>query len=272
VALARRTDSRDTGRNARGGVFAAKSGASRYMQLASVLKHQIASGAWPVGHRLPTVEKMAQDFGLAKITVRQAFAVLAQENLIVSERGRGTYVSSRGQQLDPSLRAAINDVAADTSVLEIRMLEKRTDVQLPPDLGTAAKDYVLVRKLHLHDGEPFCLVEFYVTAELFRQFPRGAEKKFKITRLVREHAAERLGPMHQTMMVEPADYELARLLGCAFSAPIAKIRRITRDVDGNVLSAGTSWYRGDRFVLEMDIPASKASRYAEIAVPERRTT
>jgi GntR family transcriptional regulator len=141
---------------------------------------------------------------------------------------------------------------------------------LPADLSTATEDYVLVRKLHLHDGEPFCLVEFYVMEDLFRQFPRGAEKKFKITRLVHQHAARRLGPMHQTMMVEPADYELARLLGCAFSTPIAKIRRITRDVDGNILCAGTSWYRGDRFVLEMDIPASKASRYPEIGVPERR--
>src|SRR6185369_17181560 len=72
-------------------LFDDKNGTPRYMQLASVLRHEIASGKWPVGQRLPTVQQIAENYGLARITVRQAFAILAQDDLIVSERGRGTY-------------------------------------------------------------------------------------------------------------------------------------------------------------------------------------
>jgi GntR family transcriptional regulator len=253
--------------------FDDRSGAPRYMQLASVLKHEIASGKWPVGRQLPTVEKISRDTGLAKITVRQAYAVLAQDGLIVSERGRGTYVRGVGPKPDPSLRSAINDALAPSDSLGIKLIEKQQRLALPANLsgeGTPEKDYTLVRKLHLHNGEPFCLVEFYVAARVFRQFPRDAEKRHKIAYLVRRVHGLKLGSFHQTVTVEPADYELARLLDYAFSAPVAKIRRVTCDAENRIVTAGFSWYRGDRFILDMQLPADMATRYPAIAVPSSR--
>lgn len=235
-------------------MFAGQSGASRYMQLASVLKHRIESGEWPIGHRLPTVQKLSEDFGLAKITVRQAFAILVREKLIVSERGRGTYVCGVGAKLAPGLRSAINDASVDGSVLEIRVLEKRAGVQLPSSLsgeGHAYDDYTFLRKLHLHDGEPFCLAEFYIATEIFRRFPRGSEKKHKVVHLIHEFGKTLPVFLHQTITVEPADYELAHALGYSFSAPVAKIRRVNCDAAHRIITAGYSWYRGDRFILDM---------------------
>jgi GntR family transcriptional regulator len=253
--------------------FDDKSGAPRYMQLASVLKHEIASGKWPVGRQLPTVEKISHDYGLAKITVRQAFAVLVQDGLIVSERGRGTYVRGVGPKPDPALRSAINDAFASSDILGIKLIARQQRLTLPANLsgeGTAEKDYTLVRKLHLHNGAPFCLVEFYVAARVFRQFPRDAEKKHKITYLLRRVRGLKLGSFHQTVTVEPADYELARWLDYAFSAPVAKIRRVTCDAENRIVTAGFSWYRGDRFILDMELPADMMTRYPAIAVPSSR--
>jgi GntR family transcriptional regulator len=254
-------------------VFEGQSGASRYMQLASMLKHRIASGEWPIGHRLPTVQRISEDFGLAKITVRQAFAVLVQEKLITSQRGRGTYVCSAGVGLGPGLRSAINDVSVAASVLAIRVLEKRSGVQLPASLseeGRAAADYTLLRKLHLHDGEPFCLALFYIATDIFKRFPKGSEKRHKIVRLIRDFTQVKPGILHQTVTVEPADYDIARTLDYSFSAPVAKIRRITCDAERHIITAGFSWYRGDRFVLDMAIPIDMTSRYPQIAIPASR--
>jgi len=253
--------------------FDDRSGAPRYMQLASVLKHEITSGKWPVGRQLPTVEMISTDYGLAKITVRQAFAVLAQDGLIVSERGRGTYVRDAGPKPDAGLRSAINDALAPSDILGIELIEKQTRLALPANLagdGIAEEDYTLVRKLHLHNGEPFCLVEFYVAARVFKQFPPGAEKKHKIAYLVRRVRGMKLGSFHQTVTVEPADYALARLLDYAFSAPVAKIRRVTCDSASRIVTAGFSWYRGDRFILDMQLPADMATRYPAIAIPNSR--
>ncbi|MDR3384135.1 GntR family transcriptional regulator [Cupriavidus basilensis] len=249
-------------------------GVARYRQLASVLRHRIVSGEWPLGHQLPTVERLAQTYGIARVTVRQAFAVLAEEGLVSSQRGRGTHVT--GQPCGPSegMRSAINNELVGGSELEIRILDKRRDVSLPPGLPTRGEPlgrYVLLRKLHMHDGEPFCLIELYVAESVFSQFPRGSEKHRKIARLLREAVGERLGIMHQTMTVEPADYAMARALAYGFAAPIAKIVRTTLDIDGKVLTAGCFWYRGDRFILDVELPAHLADRYPALAVPDSRS-
>ena len=267
----RKTDPSDIAVRGKAGgaehVFAGKSGASRYMQLASIFRRRIASGEWPVGHRLPTVQQLSEQFGLAKITIRQALAILVQDNLIISERGRGTYVRGVGAKPDPALRLAINDVSAGSEVFEIRVLEKRAGVRLPPNAegeGRPFDDYTLLRKLHLHDGEPFCLAEFYIATDVFRQFPRGAENKRKVVHLIGEYTDIEPALSHQTVTVEPADYDLAHMLGYAFSAPIAKIWRAMCDSRGRLVSAGSAWYRGDRFILDL---VNKPG----LAIPKRRT-
>jgi GntR family transcriptional regulator len=248
-------------------------GVTRYRQLASVLRHKIVSGEFAVGQQLPTVEAMAQTYGIAKVTVRQAFALLADEGLISSRRGRGTHVLKGPSGPDDRLRSAINEETVDANELEIRVLEKRADTSLPLELtrhGKPMDSYVMVRKLHLHDGLPFCLIEMYVAASVFARFPRGGEKKHKLIHLLRRAVGERLGMLHQTLTVEPADSVMVRDLAYIFGAPVAKMARETLDVDGNVLLAGLFWYRGDRFILDVELPASLTERYPTVAIPISR--
>lgn len=229
-------------------------GASRYLQLASVLRQQIVGGEWPVGHRLPTVEQLADEYGLAKITVRQALAVLASERLTVSERGRGTHVQGRGERVNPAIHFAINDAAAGAETFEIKILEKRfgaTLPLLPGDEGHPFDDYTVIRKLHLFGGEPFCFAEFYVATAVFRKFPRGSERSRKIIRLIREVSDVEASSSRQTVTVEPAGYDLAQLLGCSFAAPVAKVRHNLCSKQNLILSIGSAWYRGDRFMLDI---------------------
>lgn len=245
-------------------------GVTRYRQLASVLRHKIVSGEYPVGHQLPTVEHLAQTYGIAKVTVRQAYALLTEEGLISSQRGRGTHVIMAPSGPGEGMRSAINDVSVGASDLEIRILEKRKGVSLPPGLATCGvlmDRYVMLRKLHVHDGVPFCLIDLYVAEPVFARFSRGAEQHHKIAHLLRQQLGDRLGMMRQTMTVEPADAMLARALDYAFAAPVARMVRTTLDVDGNVLTAGRFWYRGDRFILDVEMPAQLTERYPELAIP-----
>ena len=249
----------------------AASGVALYVQLASLLRHRIASGQWPVGYRMPSVEQMANEFGVARVTVRQAFAILVQEKLVTSLRGRGTHVCGAPATVDRGLRSSINDMLVGHSDFQIQLLEKARVTKLPAGLserGHAFDSYVRLRKLHLHDGLPFCLIDLYVAASVFRKFPKGSESRFKIGRLLREVKGCQLGALLQTMTVEPAEFMIAKELGCPFSAPIAKIRRVTLDDADQIVYAGWFWYRGDRFILDMELPANLTERYPAIAVPD----
>lgn len=64
-----------------------------YQQLARYLRQQIESGRLGPGDRLPPSRDLAQQLGIGRISVVNAYAQLQAEGLIASHTGRGTYVT-----------------------------------------------------------------------------------------------------------------------------------------------------------------------------------
>src|ERR1700679_2612843 len=79
----------------------------RYLQLASLFRHRIESGAWPTGKQVPTVDELVTECGVARATVRQAMGILADEGLIIRRRATGTIVTRKPQP------TAWHDIATD---------------------------------------------------------------------------------------------------------------------------------------------------------------
>src|SRR3954464_15946398 len=65
-------------------------------QLAWKLRGAMAAGTLRAGDRLPPVRELAAEAGVNVNTVRSVYARLAAQGLIVSEQGRGTFVSGGG--------------------------------------------------------------------------------------------------------------------------------------------------------------------------------
>ncbi|MFD4596683.1 GntR family transcriptional regulator [Streptomyces sp. NPDC058464] len=63
-----------------------------YRQLAEILKARIARGDWADGRPIASENRLVQEYGLARSTVRRAVALLAEEGVVWTVQGRGTYV------------------------------------------------------------------------------------------------------------------------------------------------------------------------------------
>src|SRR3712207_2077198 len=64
-----------------------------YYQLQEVLKEQIESGVWRPGEAIPSEPELARRFGVSRVVVRQALAILSDDRQIVRVQGRGTFVA-----------------------------------------------------------------------------------------------------------------------------------------------------------------------------------
>lgn len=64
-----------------------------YYQLQEVLKQHIESGHWSHGDTIPSEPELCRVFGVSRIVVRQALAILEDDRQIVRIRGRGTFVA-----------------------------------------------------------------------------------------------------------------------------------------------------------------------------------
>jgi len=72
-----------------------------YVQVADHLAARIASGELAPGSRLPAELDLAAEYGVAYHTVRGAVKLLRERGLVVTLRGRGTYVPSTRQEPPP---------------------------------------------------------------------------------------------------------------------------------------------------------------------------
>ena len=98
-----------------------------YLQLAKLLRDQIRSGEFTPGALIPGEQRLAQEHGMNRETVRKALALLRGEGLIVSRKGEGTFVR---EQRDRRL------VTIDSgTVLIVRMPSPEERVELDMDAG-----------------------------------------------------------------------------------------------------------------------------------------
>jgi GntR family transcriptional regulator len=224
----------------------------RYLQLADLMRQRIARGLWTAGQKLPSLEALVAEFGVARVTVRQAVDMLARDGLLSPQQGRGTFVTaapapSRWLKVQTSLDELAR-VYRDTRPQIVTIDESISRAPLRPEDGVAAERYVFMRRVHSHDGRPYCVINIYLDEQTFRRHPKRFRNETVIPLLADVTAKAR-----QVLTIGSADLEVAPLLQVPVNAPVAEVRRVFTDAKGRVIYLGEVTYRGDFVHLEMDL-------------------
>ena len=229
-----------------------------YAQLASVLRHRILGGEWAYGESMPSLEELCAQYGVARTTVRQALQLVADEGLILSQRGRRTSViwNEDRNQAAPLYSSGFTGIDSDVPSYVVRVLS-RTPVDVLPSsrwkIGRDEGPYMHIRKIDQDGEQPYGLSSVYVAQDLYKRFPRGADSKAKLAQLALKYAKPALNLARERLTVEPADFDSATALNCPMSAPVVRVLRVFCDSTDRVAYYGISVYRGDRFRLERDM-------------------
>jgi GntR family transcriptional regulator len=64
------------------------------VQVAADLEADIDAGRLPPDTRLPNETELSEQYGVSRVTVRRAIALLRERGKVVTVHGRGTYVSA----------------------------------------------------------------------------------------------------------------------------------------------------------------------------------
>ena len=224
--------------------------------MADLFRQRIARGEWPEKHRLPTLEALALEFSVARVTVRQAIEVLAREGLVSPQQGRGTFVSGVPRtQRYISVVTTLDELVRnyeDTQPTIVNMEEGVSSPPLKANEGSPAEQYTYMRRVHVRDASAYCVISLYLDERIFRRAPEEFRTKTVIP-LLHSMPGVHIKTAHQVLTIGTADMEIAQMLDIAVGAPVVEVRRIFQDKEGTVIYLANVIYRGDSVRIEMDL-------------------
>jgi GntR family transcriptional regulator len=228
----------------------------KYAQIADIFRQRIARGTWAQGLRLPANEDLAAEFGVSRVTIRQAVDLLARDGIIEARQGSGTFITGtlkqdRWLKVETTL-SDLAEVYRDTSPEIINISESRTDAPLLPEDGKAATNYVFMRRVHSRDKRPYCVISIYLDERVFRKSPRRFRKETVIP-ILKDMRDPTISSARQTLTIGTADLEVAKLLQVPLNSPVAEVRRVFTTADRTVIYLGEVTYRGDFIRIDMDL-------------------
>nr|WP_312869130.1 GntR family transcriptional regulator [Amycolatopsis pithecellobii] len=226
----------------------------KHAQLREILRRLIEGELAP-GTAIPSERELAGQYDVSRLTVRSAIGKLVEEGLLTRARGKGTFTAARRMELQLYLMSFTADMRRRGLVPTTEVLATAQEVPPPATasaLGLAGgqRAYRLSR-LRRADGVPLAvergwyhpgllpgLLETDLTQSLYEQIAKQYDIRF-------DHA-------RQTAWAEAADRETARLLGIRAGDPLLVFRRIST-TRGEPAEDITSWYRGDRYQVSMQL-------------------
>ncbi|RCK76935.1 MAG: Transcriptional regulator, GntR family [Anaerolineae bacterium] len=129
-----------------------------YIQLANILRRQIAEGLFRPGDQLPSESQLCHRYGISPMTVRRTINLLADEGLISTAQGRGTFVKSIELSEATFGLQELKDLFKPDQQAQIKLLDARV---VSADERTARKleitcgsPVIYIRRLFSRAGQP----------------------------------------------------------------------------------------------------------------------
>lgn len=227
-----------------------------YHQLEEVLKAEIESGRWRPGEQIPTESQLVENFGVSKITVRQALQGLVDLGYIRREHGRGTFVSKRKFDEGPreltsfseemkghSLQATSRILAQSVGEAEKRVAEALgIPIQAP---------IVMLKRLRLANGEPLTVQTAHIPAALVPGLEIDEFSSLYDVLQTRYHLYA--ARAKETYLAATADESVTKLLGIRKGDAVFSVERVTFLPNDKPFEFVQSTIRGDRYSIVLDL-------------------
>lgn len=239
----------------------------RFQQVRLILRERIRGGHYPAGLPLPGERQLAEEFGVARVTVRSALARLQEEGLVMRLRGKGTVAAARNV---PQAEAAVQTVRGGlldnivsvsmrtrVQVLEWKRMAAPAAVSaaLALPAGAPVLKVVRVRKFK---AQPISYTEVFVPDDLAAALDRHTLQDTPMLVALAQHGVEVVSA-EQTLGAAVADLDVARIFRIAPGVPLLRVSRVASDANGRPVQFLVGLYHPERYTYQMRLTRAEGA-------------
>jgi GntR family transcriptional regulator len=217
------------------------------------LRTEIAQGAFKPGQKLLSEDELASQYGVSRMTVRQALTDLIDAGIVYRRHGVGTFVSQAHIERDHSKltnffeTAEEEGILARASVLVGEVIPAKRQVAAALNLQEG-EPVIRIKTLRYANDVPVTVHDAHVPYKLF---PDLLKKNFEHLHIWThmENDGYRVKRAVQKIEARDADEEMAQLLDIEIGGPILYKERTIYAEDGTPVEFTYCYNRGDTYSL-----------------------
>jgi GntR family transcriptional regulator len=231
-----------------------KSPLPRYYQLKEIMREKILSGEWKPGDLIPSERELGEQYGISRMTARQAITELVNEGLFYREQGKGTFVSRHKitQQL-LNLTGFTEDMKARGQRPGSRVIAA---CMIAADEGLADRLRIkpgqlifCLQRLRLADDEPLAIEISNLSFIGCERLLEDDLEKNSLYRLLEEKYGQPLMEAEQEIEAGLMGPEEAGLLKVSTGSAALFIRRTTYTERDQPIEYAKSVYCGNKYIF-----------------------
>jgi GntR family transcriptional regulator len=225
-----------------------------YAQLTDALRR----GVFSPGSRLPAERVLASQFGVSRVTLRNALNRLADEGLLESVLGSGWFVRPQVVGEPPSVLQTFTEMARarglrPTSHVVTQRVRPATLVEAD-QLGTAPAAEVLdIVRLRGMDGTVICLDSSVLPLAIAEGLREIDLENTSLYEQLETRCGVRIDRSSYSVHADVADRRLASQLGVEAGWPVLVGEETGYDQNGRAVLLGLTQYRGDSYRFQADL-------------------
>lgn len=230
---------------------------SLYYQLKHILLSQIFGGVYKDGDRLPSENELSKQYKVSRYVVRQALKDLVAEGKLVVHQGAGYFVNQkRFRKALPKLGSHTQSMAS--LGLQTQTLVVRQEIITPPEfvaeslLPPGEDQAIFIERVSYLEDEPVCVLLAYFPLKYRPVMLDTDLNNQSLYALLKKCCAVIPKRAETVISVAFADEEQSSLLGIREGMPLLHLGSLTWSESGELFEYSSSFYRIDRFELELE--------------------
>lgn len=229
-----------------------------FQRVAHTLRERLALGDYPLGIPLPGERALAQEMGVARITIRSALQRLQEEGLVTRLRGVGTMpvgtiAAGPHAKLQTGLLESIVSMGLRTKTQLLAYQNSAASAEVAQALRVAEQSRVLrIVRVRLARQTPLLCTEVFLPPDVAGLVSREALDDMPVLSVI-ERAGRVFTRGEQEMDAVNADPEVARLLKISEGSPVLRIKRVVFDAAGQPIQYLIGHYSPRHYQYKMSM-------------------
>jgi GntR family transcriptional regulator len=226
----------------------------RYYEIEQALRARIAE--LRADSPLPSDAMLCDEFGVSRMTARNAVQRLVQEGIVYRVPGRGTFVAEPPVHRQAgNLLSFTEEMRRRGRVPSSRVLARAVREPRPAEAARLqlqpGESVIALRRLRVADDEPVAIEEAVFPAASLAGLLESADLEHRSLHDTLVHSGHIPTMGRARLGAEAATSDDASLLGVSEGSPLLVEKRVIHDQDGRPLELCESRYAGDRYGLDV---------------------